>query len=176
MLPQTGGFALAGRVCGSTLPKSDAQHVRKALHHLDLGRKPRRRGRVVIDGCPPRLPLGAADIQPDLDRRRPGQSDIVSPRKEQDLVRSSPGCSRAGRPGPHLHAGQEFRRQAWRLRRDPGEVQASHADSPTRRNTASGTIAAAAEARPGRRSAGSPLGLWRRRSWPWPARSRSGPT
>jgi chorismate synthase len=41
---------------------------------------------VVIDGCPPRLPLGEADIQPDLDRRRPGQSDIVSPRKEQDRV------------------------------------------------------------------------------------------
>ncbi len=41
---------------------------------------------VVIDGCPPRLPLAEADIQPDLDRRRPGQSDIVSPRKEQDKV------------------------------------------------------------------------------------------
>jgi chorismate synthase len=41
---------------------------------------------VVIDGCPPRLPLGEADIQGDLDRRRPGQSDIVSPRKEQDKV------------------------------------------------------------------------------------------
>lgn len=39
---------------------------------------------VVIDGCPPRLPLTEADIQPDLDRRRPGQSDIVTPRKEQD--------------------------------------------------------------------------------------------
>src|SRR5471030_3555199 len=41
---------------------------------------------VVIDGCPPRLPLGEADIQGELDRRRPGQSDIVSPRKEQDRV------------------------------------------------------------------------------------------
>src|SRR5580704_2375859 len=41
---------------------------------------------VVIDGCPPRLPLGEADIQADLDRRRPGQSDITSPRKEQDKV------------------------------------------------------------------------------------------
>lgn len=39
---------------------------------------------VVIDGCPPRLPLSEADIQPDLDRRRPGQSDIVTPRKEED--------------------------------------------------------------------------------------------
>lgn len=42
---------------------------------------------VVIDGCPPRLPLTEADIQPDLDRRRPGQSAIVTPRQEADRVR-----------------------------------------------------------------------------------------
>ena len=41
---------------------------------------------VVIDGCPPRLSLTEADIQPDLDRRRPGQSKIVTPRKETDTV------------------------------------------------------------------------------------------
>ncbi|HWA07860.1 MAG TPA: chorismate synthase [Opitutaceae bacterium] len=41
---------------------------------------------VVVDGCPPRLPLTAAEIQADLDRRRPGQSDIVTPRKEEDRV------------------------------------------------------------------------------------------
>jgi chorismate synthase len=41
---------------------------------------------VVVDGCPPRLKLTEADIQPDLDRRRPGQSRIVSPRKESDSV------------------------------------------------------------------------------------------
>jgi chorismate synthase len=41
---------------------------------------------VVVDGCPPRLQLSEADIQPDLDRRRPGQSKIVSPRKESDTV------------------------------------------------------------------------------------------
>jgi len=42
---------------------------------------------VVIDGCPPRLALSEADIQPDLDRRRPGQSDIVTPRKEEDTCK-----------------------------------------------------------------------------------------
>ena len=42
---------------------------------------------VVIDGCPPRLELSEADIQRDLDRRRPGQSDIVTPRKEPDTCR-----------------------------------------------------------------------------------------
>src|SRR6266853_2771886 len=41
---------------------------------------------VVVDGCPPRLELTEADIQPDLDRRKPGQSRIVSPRKEPDRV------------------------------------------------------------------------------------------
>ncbi len=41
---------------------------------------------VVVDGCPPRLKLTEADIQPDLDRRRPGQSRIVTPRKEADQV------------------------------------------------------------------------------------------
>jgi chorismate synthase len=41
---------------------------------------------VVVDGCPPRLKLTEADIQPDLDRRRPGQSKIVTPRKETDKV------------------------------------------------------------------------------------------
>jgi len=41
---------------------------------------------VVVDGCPPRLALTEADIQPDLDRRRPGQSHIVTPRKEADRV------------------------------------------------------------------------------------------
>lgn len=41
---------------------------------------------VVIDGCPPRLEISAAEIQAELDRRRPGQSDIVTPRKEADQV------------------------------------------------------------------------------------------
>src|ERR1700753_1637308 len=41
----------------------------------------------VIDGCPPGIPLVEADIQTDLDRRRPGQSKFVSQRKETDAVR-----------------------------------------------------------------------------------------
>jgi chorismate synthase len=42
---------------------------------------------VVIDGCPPRLPLTERDVQPELDRRRPGQSKIVTQRDEADQVR-----------------------------------------------------------------------------------------
>lgn len=41
---------------------------------------------VVIDGCPPGLPIRAEEIQAELDRRRPGQSDITTPRKETDTV------------------------------------------------------------------------------------------
>ena len=39
---------------------------------------------VVIDGCPPRLALSPDDIQRELDRRRPGQSQITSQRQEAD--------------------------------------------------------------------------------------------
>lgn len=39
---------------------------------------------VVIDGCPPRLPLAVDEIQRDLDRRRPGQSTLTTPRDEPD--------------------------------------------------------------------------------------------
>lgn len=40
----------------------------------------------VVDGCPPRLALSAADIQAQLDRRKPGQSRLVTQRKESDEV------------------------------------------------------------------------------------------
>ncbi len=39
---------------------------------------------VIIDGVPPGMPLSEADLQPDLDRRRPGQSKITTQRKEPD--------------------------------------------------------------------------------------------
>ena len=40
----------------------------------------------VIDGCPPGMPLSEADIQPELDRRKPGTSRHVTQRKESDTV------------------------------------------------------------------------------------------
>ena len=39
----------------------------------------------VIDGCPPGLTLSEADIQPELDRRKPGTSRHVTQRKESDI-------------------------------------------------------------------------------------------
>src|SRR6202045_2603687 len=41
----------------------------------------------VVDGCPPGIPLTAADIQRDLDRRRPGQSRFTTQRREPDEVK-----------------------------------------------------------------------------------------
>jgi chorismate synthase len=41
---------------------------------------------VILEGCPPRLTLDLAAIQAELDRRRPGQSRITTPRKEDDRV------------------------------------------------------------------------------------------
>ena len=48
-------------------------------HGLALG--------AIVDGCPPGLSLSEADIQPDLDRRRPGQSRYTTQRREPDQVR-----------------------------------------------------------------------------------------
>ncbi|QCI66156.1 chorismate synthase [Phreatobacter stygius] len=41
----------------------------------------------VVDGCPPRIPITAEDIQADLDRRRPGQSRFTTQRREPDEVK-----------------------------------------------------------------------------------------
>lgn len=41
---------------------------------------------VVVDGCPPRIPISAAEIQAELARRRPGQSHITTQRGESDTV------------------------------------------------------------------------------------------
>ncbi|MDB5589650.1 chorismate synthase [Enterovirga sp.] len=55
----------------------------------------------VVDGCPPGIPLVEADIQEDLDRRRPGQSRFTTQRREPDQVRILSGTFADERlPGP----------------------------------------------------------------------------
>ncbi len=49
---------------------------------------------AVVDGCPPRIALSEADIQPQLDRRRPGQSKVTTAREEKDAVRILSGVER----------------------------------------------------------------------------------
>jgi chorismate synthase len=41
---------------------------------------------VVVDGCPPNIPLNESDIQKELNKRRPGRGQSSSPRKEEDMV------------------------------------------------------------------------------------------
>lgn len=48
---------------------------------------------VTLDGCPPRLHVTREDIQKDLDRRRPGQSRITTPRNEADAVEIMSGLN-----------------------------------------------------------------------------------
>mmetsp|Transcript_13491 Transcript_13491/g.20533 ORF Transcript_13491/g.20533 Transcript_13491/m.20533 type:complete len:436 (+) Transcript_13491:178-1485(+) len=51
---------------------------------------------VTVDGCPPRIPLTREEIQVDLDRRRPGQSRITTPRNEADSVEILSGIGHEG--------------------------------------------------------------------------------
>ena len=71
---------------------------------------------VVVDGCPPRLPLDAAEIQRDLDRRRPGQSPLTTPRQEADRVEILSGVFE-GRDA--RHADRAARAQSGRAARAP---------------------------------------------------------
>lgn len=84
---------------------------------------------VVIDGCPPRLPLGIDDIQPDLDRRRPGQSKITTPRDEADQVEILSGIYEGlttGTPIAMLVRNQDARPQAYDEMKE--KFRPSHAD------------------------------------------------
>ena len=69
-----------------------------------------------MDGCPPRLELTEADIQVELDRRRPGQSIIVTPRKEPDKVEILSGTFEGktlGTPISMWVKNQDFRPEAY---------------------------------------------------------------
>jgi chorismate synthase len=85
---------------------------------------------VVVDGCPPRLKLSEPDIQPDLDRRRPGQSRIVTPRKESDTVQILSGISTTGQtlgtPISLWVKNEDARSEAYHEMKD--KFRPSHAD------------------------------------------------
>ncbi|KAK8446317.1 hypothetical protein SEVIR_9G469600v4 [Setaria viridis] len=57
----------------------------------------------VISGCPPRIPLTEADMQVELDRRRPGQSRITTPRKETDTCKILSGTHEGLTTGTPIH-------------------------------------------------------------------------
>lgn len=79
---------------------------------------------VIVDGCPPRIPLDADLVQRDLDRRRPGQSRLVTQRDEDDAVEILSGVqdgatlgtpigmvvrNRDQRPGAYDHLAEVYR-------------------------------------------------------------------
>ena len=59
----------------------------------------------VVDGCPPRIPLDVADIQADLDRRRPGTSRFTTQRREPDEARILSGVMLDERSGVQVTTG-----------------------------------------------------------------------
>ena len=69
---------IANPMSGSTLGKLFAVTNFGESHGPAIG--------CVVDGCPPGMPLSADDIQPDLDRRKPGTSRHVTQRREDDRV------------------------------------------------------------------------------------------
>jgi chorismate synthase len=87
---------------------------------------------VVVDGCPPRLPLDAAEIQRDLDRRRPGQSRLTTPRQEADRVEILSGVFEGrtlGSPIALLVRNEDARPEAYAEMKDL--YRPSHADWTT---------------------------------------------
>jgi chorismate synthase len=87
---------------------------------------------VVVDGCPPRLPVSVDEIQRDLDRRRPGQSRITTPRDEPDRAEILSGVFEGhtlGTPIAILVRNQDARPSAYEHMKDV--YRPSHADWTT---------------------------------------------
>ena len=84
---------------------------------------------VVIDGCPPRISLSEADLQRELDRRRPGQSALVSSRQEADRCEILSGVfdgATVGTPIALLVRNEDARPEAYREMKET--FRPSHAD------------------------------------------------
>ena len=84
---------------------------------------------VVVDGCPPRLPLDVTEVQRELDRRRPGQSRFTTPRQEEDRVEILSGLFEGqtlGTPIAMLVRNRDARPSAYEEMREV--YRPSHAD------------------------------------------------
>jgi chorismate synthase len=84
---------------------------------------------VVVDGCPPRLSISLEEIQRDLDRRRPGQSHLTTPRDEADRAEILSGVFEGqtlGTPIAIVVRNQDARPQSYEQMKDV--YRPSHAD------------------------------------------------
>lgn len=87
---------------------------------------------VVLEGCPPRLPIDVEEIQRDLDRRRPGQSVLTTPRQEADKAEILSGVFEGrtlGSPIAIVVRNKDARPSAYEEMRDL--YRPSHADFTT---------------------------------------------
>src|ERR1041385_1900210 len=149
---------------------------------------------VVIDGCPPGVPITPAEVQAELDRRRPGQSRLTTQRREADTVEVLSGLFEGvttGHPIAFLVRNEDARPDAYLHLKDL--YRPSHADftyrakygvrdwrgggglgapaSPAGRSAVCATGGAGGARARGRRSAGSPRAPWRGRCSAWRASS-----
>jgi chorismate synthase len=121
----------------------------------------------VIDGCPPGMELSAADIQPDLDRRRPGTSRHVTQRQEADQVEILSGVYEGrttGTPICLLIRNTDQRSKDYSAIARPSARATP--TTPTCRSTACAIRAAAAGPRPASRRQWWPPARWPRSGWP----------
>lgn len=109
----------------------------------------------IIDGCPPGMPLCEADLQGDLDRRRPGTSKYATQRQESDQVKILSGVFEGVTTGTSIGLLIENEDQK---SKDYSAIKDLFGPrmqiTPTNRSTASATIGAAAGHRLGRRRCG----------------------
>ena len=88
---------------------------------------------VIIDGCPPGLSLRASDLETDLNRRRPGQSSIVSQRDEADVPEILSGVFEGKTTGTSIAILVRNRDQRSRDYEDiKNKYRPGHADQNTR--------------------------------------------
>ena len=113
----------------------------------------------IVDGCPPGLPLSEADLQRDLDRRKPGQSRHTTQRRESDEVEILSGIFEGLTTGAPI--GLLIRNQDQRSK-DYSEIAAKyrpgHADYTYDQKLDGGTTGAGGAPRRGRRRCGWPPG------------------
>ncbi len=125
----------------------------------------------VVDGCPPGIALTEADIQPWLDRRKPGQNKFTTQRREDDIVRIMSGTYEGVTTGTPIaleiqNTDQRSKDYSDIAAEVPAGACGHHVSSEIR---AAGPARAAAGHRRGRRRRGWLQVGWRGRCWRrWP--------
>ena len=124
---------------------------------------------VVIDGCPPKIPLTEEVIQAKLDRRRPGRSNASTTRQEPDRAVIMSGIFEGrttGTPISIVIHNRDARSKSYAPYQNRNSPPPATAISPTEPNMGFATGAAAAVPRPAKPPPAWLPGPWRQRFWP----------